>query len=162
MSEKFWESCALPLLAVWYTASHGIAQPSSKFSYPNFLIWQKQKAVAMQLPFAKKCLHLTQFNTQAYRSGHNETVLKTVRAKAHGGSNPSACANKKAPLAGAFLLALTEIRENPTAKRIGVRSLAAERRPLARRRQGEVPSHYVRASLSRCAPLVGAFCSLAV
>ncbi len=29
---------------------------------------------------------------QAYRSGHNEAVLKTVWVKAHGGSNPSACA----------------------------------------------------------------------
>ena len=33
---------------------------------------------------------------QAYRSGHNEAVLKTVWVKAHGGSNPSACANKAA------------------------------------------------------------------
>ena len=32
---------------------------------------------------------------QAYRSGHNEAVLKTVWVKAHGGSNPSACATKK-------------------------------------------------------------------
>ena len=31
-------------------------------------------------------------NAQAYRSGHNEAVLKTVWVKAHGGSNPSACA----------------------------------------------------------------------
>ena len=31
---------------------------------------------------------------QAYRSGHNEAVLKTVWVKAHGGSNPSACAKK--------------------------------------------------------------------
>ena len=34
-------------------------------------------------------------NTEAYRSGHNEAVLKTVWVKAHGGSNPSASANKK-------------------------------------------------------------------
>ena len=33
---------------------------------------------------------------QVYRSGHNEAVLKTVWVKAHGGSNPSACA-KSAP-----------------------------------------------------------------
>ncbi len=33
-------------------------------------------------------------NTQAYRSGHNEAVLKTVRGNSHGGSNPSACAKK--------------------------------------------------------------------
>ena len=32
---------------------------------------------------------------QAYRSGHNEAVLKTVWVKAHGGSNPSACATKE-------------------------------------------------------------------
>ena len=31
---------------------------------------------------------------EAYRSGHNEAVLKTVWVKAHGGSNPSASANK--------------------------------------------------------------------
>ena len=36
----------------------------------------------------------TQFHTQAYRSGHNEAVLKTVRGNSHGGSNPSACAKK--------------------------------------------------------------------
>ncbi len=29
---------------------------------------------------------------EAYRSGHNEAVLKTVWVKAHGGSNPSASA----------------------------------------------------------------------
>ena len=34
------------------------------------------------------------FHTQAYRSGHNEAVLKTVRGNSHGGSNPSACAKK--------------------------------------------------------------------
>ena len=34
-------------------------------------------------------------DTQAYRSGHNEAVLKTVWVKAHGGSNPSACAKIK-------------------------------------------------------------------
>ncbi len=31
-------------------------------------------------------------NTEAYRSGHNEAVLKTVWVHAHGGSNPSASA----------------------------------------------------------------------
>ena len=31
----------------------------------------------------------------AYRSGHNEAVLKTVRVNAHGGSNPSASAIHK-------------------------------------------------------------------
>ena len=32
------------------------------------------------------------FQTEVYRSGHNEAVLKTVGAKARGGSNPSASA----------------------------------------------------------------------
>ena len=32
--------------------------------------------------------------TEAYRSGHNEAVLKTVWGQPHGGSNPSASANK--------------------------------------------------------------------
>ena len=32
-------------------------------------------------------------NTEAYRSGHNEAVLKTVWVKTHGGSNPSASAS---------------------------------------------------------------------
>ena len=31
---------------------------------------------------------------EAYRSGHNEAVLKTVWVQAHGGSNPSASASK--------------------------------------------------------------------
>ena len=31
-------------------------------------------------------------NTEEYRSGHNEAVLKTVWVKAHGGSNPSSSA----------------------------------------------------------------------
>ena len=37
---------------------------------------------------------------EAYRSGHNEAVLKTVRVQAHGGSNPSASA--KTPLKLSF------------------------------------------------------------
>ena len=36
-----------------------------------------------------------QFNTQRYRSGHNGADSKSVCAKAHEGSNPSLCANKK-------------------------------------------------------------------
>ena len=35
---------------------------------------------------------------QVYRSGHNEAVLKTVWVKAHGGSNPSACAKEQESL----------------------------------------------------------------
>ena len=43
--------------------------------------------------------------TEAYRSGHNEAVLKTVWVHAHGGSNPSASANGKKyePLRFVFL-----------------------------------------------------------
>ena len=33
-------------------------------------------------------------NTEVYRSGHNEAVLKTVWVQAHGGSNPSTSANQ--------------------------------------------------------------------
>ena len=44
---------------------------------------------------------------QEYRSGHNEAVLKTVWVKAHGGSNPSACANRSVPL-GHFFVGQTE------------------------------------------------------
>ena len=35
-------------------------------------------------------------HTEGYRSGHNGAVLKTVRAQAHGGSNPSPSARKTA------------------------------------------------------------------
>ena len=37
-------------------------------------------------------ISIVNYYMQAYRSGHNEAVLKTVWVKAHGGSNPSACA----------------------------------------------------------------------
>ena len=52
----------------------------------------------------------TKFHTQAYRSGHNEAVLKTVRGNSHGGSNPSACANKNGLLLAGrpFLLPQSE------------------------------------------------------
>ena len=39
-------------------------------------------------------------NTDAYRSGHNEAVLKTVWVQAHGGSNPSASAKTEHTLKG--------------------------------------------------------------
>ena len=45
---------------------------------------------------------------QEYRSGHNEAVLKTVWVKAHGGSNPSSCANEH-PVRDAFSLAQEEV-----------------------------------------------------
>ncbi len=32
--------------------------------------------------------HVLRSNMESYRSGHNGAVLKTVRAKAHRGSNP--------------------------------------------------------------------------
>ena len=42
---------------------------------------------------------------EAYRSGHNEAVLKTVWVKAHGGSNPSASAiGKRGSKKGPFFL----------------------------------------------------------
>ena len=59
----------------------------------------KSKSVPRKKREQSKCL-TTRFavdiikplNTEAYRSGHNEAVLKTVWVKAHGGSNPSASA----------------------------------------------------------------------
>lgn len=39
-------------------------------------------------------LQQVKYLTEAYRSGHNEAVLKTVWRQRHGGSNPSASANK--------------------------------------------------------------------
>ena len=41
----------------------------------------------------------SKLNREAYRSGHNEAVLKTVWVQAHGGSNPSASAKKNADVA---------------------------------------------------------------
>ena len=38
---------------------------------------------------------LLKYFLEAYRSGHNEAVLKTVWVQAHGGSNPSASAIKE-------------------------------------------------------------------
>ena len=60
----------------------------------------KSKSVPRKKREQSKCL-TTRFavdiikplNTEAYRSGHNEAVLKTVWVKAHGGSNPSASAS---------------------------------------------------------------------
>ena len=47
--------------------------------------------------------------TEAYRSGHNEAVLKTVWGQPHGGSNPSASANAKAPNRVPFCVAEAEL-----------------------------------------------------
>ena len=46
----------------------------------------------MTIRFTECIIEGVKTNKQAYRSGHNEAVLKTVWVKAHGGSNPSACA----------------------------------------------------------------------
>ena len=45
---------------------------------------------------------------QAYRSGHNEAVLKTVWVKAHGGSNPSSCATQREGKEPSFFLRAQE------------------------------------------------------
>ena len=39
-------------------------------------------------------------HAEAYRSGHNEAVLKTVWVQAHGGSNPSASAKQSLCIKG--------------------------------------------------------------
>ena len=51
---------------------------------------------------------------EAYRSGHNEAVLKTVWVQAHGGSNPSASATaeKCEPMRFAFFIASAEAEHN--------------------------------------------------
>ena len=51
---------------------------------------------------------------EAYRSGHNEAVLKTVWVQAHGGSNPSASATaeKCEPMWFAFFIASAEAEHN--------------------------------------------------
>ena len=61
------------------------------------------------------CVDIKYF-LQAYRSGHNEAVLKTVWVKAHGGSNPSACAIKKRQIF--FCLFFMEQSEVSTVLRI--------------------------------------------
>ena len=49
--------------------------------------------------------------TEAYRSGHNEAVLKTVWVHAHGGSNPSASARrKKYEPCGSYFFLFTFVR----------------------------------------------------
>ena len=49
---------------------------------------------------------------EAYRSGHNEAVLKTVRVQAHGGSNPSASAKcKKHTFSCVFCIFTTKSEE---------------------------------------------------
>ena len=50
---------------------------------------------------------------QAYRSGHNEAVLKTVWVKAHGGSNPSACAkNMGSPIWSSHIFCLPHLERD--------------------------------------------------
>ena len=66
-------------------------------------------------------------NTQAYRSGHNEAVLKTVWVKAHGGSNPSACATHKRTDHKSVLLCVVEVRLARFADLSGVRARSEKR-----------------------------------
>ena len=47
---------------------------------------------------------------EAYRSGHNEAVLKTVWVQAHGGSNPSASAKANGTLGVPFALVKAEVK----------------------------------------------------
>ena len=61
----------------------------------------KSKRVPRKKREQSKCLTIRfavdiikPLNTEAYRSGHNEAVLKTVWVKAHGGSNPSSSAKQ--------------------------------------------------------------------
>lgn len=51
---------------------------------------------------------------EAYRSGHNEAVMKTVWAQAHGGSNPSASAKAKIPPESGGIFALDMKRAKRT------------------------------------------------
>ena len=57
-------------------------------------------------------------HSEAYRSGHNEAVLKTVWGQPHGGSNPSASAKTKSTiLHGAFCFDVgSTIKRIPTPK----------------------------------------------
>ena len=52
-------------------------------------------------------MYKTTKEKQEYRSGHNEAVLKTVWVKAHGGSNPSSCANGEVEFTKISLLPYT-------------------------------------------------------
>ena len=69
-------------------------------------------------------------NTEAYRSGHNEAVLKTVWAQAHGGSSPSASAKAKKPriVCGIFCV----LAEETEMKRFLVVRVSAESRHTPR------------------------------
>ena len=77
---------------------------------------------------------------QAYRSGHNEAVLKTVWAQAHGGSNPSACAIQKAlSLADGAFCIVVERREHLLCRMVaqdGVRIRARRGVKLACKTEG--------------------------
>ena len=63
----------------------------------------KRQTVWIKTVFEKRnvCLKM---RMEAYRSGHNEAVLKTVWVKAHGGSNPSSSATKTRQILSGFLL----------------------------------------------------------
>ena len=92
----------------------------------------KRQTVWIKTVFEKRnvCLKM---RMEAYRSGHNEAVLKTVWVKAHGGSNPSSSANKTdKPFACPFCLMhyVRGIRTRALRKRHSASFLAAARRLL--------------------------------
>ena len=62
-----------------------------KHSFLTVLFFENHKAVvysSIKIPLQARIF------MEEYRSGHNEAVLKTVWAKAHGGSNPSSSAKR--------------------------------------------------------------------
>ena len=52
------------------------------------------------------CVNIIERQTQRYRSGHNEAVLKTVWVHAHVGSNPTLCAKEKEQVTDLFFFLL--------------------------------------------------------
>ncbi len=65
-------------------------------------------------------------NTEVYRSGHNEAVLKTVCPQGHGGSNPSASAivKKKTHKAVSFFCDYRKNEGFERAKMLTVRAVS--------------------------------------
>ena len=84
--------------------------------------------------YGKSYIIVTQ--TEVYRSGHNEAVLKTVWVHAHGGSNPSTSAKQQSlPVvragSAAFSVCQRDSNESDARraeKRFGEPFLAADRR----------------------------------
>ena len=102
----------------------------------------------------RKTNHTIKYYTQAYRSGHNEAVLKTVRGNPTGVRIPQPAPKKKAPSRCFFLWDWLRFERNPSAERKGVRLSRAERRLLARRRQARTTS-VKREPPSACATCLG-------